>query len=101
MKKTSEKDKDFWAGLTTGAFDDDPSGIGTYSQGGGQLGSGIGWTMLLTYPTGAGKFRQTLPAIPWSVRSRRGVYDTRALRRPSFSAACLTLIPAAFAVQGK
>ena len=39
--------------------------------------------------------------FPWSVRSRRGVYDTRALRRPSFSAACLTLIPAAFAVQGK
>jgi NRAMP (natural resistance-associated macrophage protein)-like metal ion transporter len=37
-------------GLITGAADDDPSGIGTYSQAGAQLGYGIGWTMLLTYP---------------------------------------------------
>jgi Mn2+/Fe2+ NRAMP family transporter len=34
----------------TGAADDDPSGIGTYSQAGAQLGFAIGWTMLLTYP---------------------------------------------------
>ena len=37
-------------GLITGASDDDPSGIGTYSQAGAQLGYSIGWTMLLTYP---------------------------------------------------
>lgn len=37
-------------GLITGASDDDPSGIGTYSQVGAQIGYGIGWTMLLTYP---------------------------------------------------
>src|SRR5215472_2854721 len=37
-------------GLITGASDDDPSGIGTYSQAGAQLGFSIGWTMLLTYP---------------------------------------------------
>ena len=37
-------------GLITGSSDDDPSGIGTYSQAGAQLGFGIGWTMLLTYP---------------------------------------------------
>lgn len=37
-------------GLITGASDDDPSGIGTYSQAGVQLGYGIGWTMLLTFP---------------------------------------------------
>ncbi|MDZ4368220.1 MAG: Nramp family divalent metal transporter [Afipia sp.] len=37
-------------GLVTGASDDDPSGIGTYSQAGAQLGYGIGWTMLLTFP---------------------------------------------------
>ena len=30
-------------GLITGASDDDPSGIGTYSQAGAQLGYGIGW----------------------------------------------------------
>src|SRR5436190_14903479 len=40
----------FGPGLITGASDDDPSGIGTYSQAGAQLGFGIGWTMLLTYP---------------------------------------------------
>ena len=37
-------------GLITGASDDDPSGIGTYSQAGAQIGFGIGWTMLITYP---------------------------------------------------
>ena len=37
-------------GLITGASDDDPSGIGTYSQAGAQLGFSIGWTMLLTFP---------------------------------------------------
>lgn len=37
-------------GLITGASDDDPSGIGTYSQAGAQIGFGIGWTMLLTFP---------------------------------------------------
>ena len=37
-------------GRITGASDDDPSGIGTYSQAGAQLGFSIGWTMLLTYP---------------------------------------------------
>ena len=37
-------------GLITGASDDDPSGIGTYSQAGAQVGFGIGWTMLFTFP---------------------------------------------------
>lgn len=37
-------------GLVTGAADDDPSGIATYSQAGSQLGFNISWTMLLTYP---------------------------------------------------
>lgn len=37
-------------GLVTGAADDDPSGIGTYSQAGAQFGYGLLWTMLLTYP---------------------------------------------------
>src|SRR3954454_10017252 len=42
--------KSLGPGLITGASDDDPSGIGTYSQAGAQLGFGIGWTMLLTFP---------------------------------------------------
>src|ERR1700689_1521258 len=37
-------------GLVTGAADDDPSGIATYSQGGAQFGYGLGWTMFLTAP---------------------------------------------------
>src|ERR1051326_683970 len=37
-------------GLVTGASDDDPSGIGTYSQVGAQFGYGLLWTMLISYP---------------------------------------------------
>src|SRR5437764_7174998 len=37
-------------GVITGASDDDPSGIGTYSQAGAQFGFAISWTMLFTYP---------------------------------------------------
>jgi NRAMP (natural resistance-associated macrophage protein)-like metal ion transporter len=37
-------------GLITGASDDDPSGIATYSQAGAQLGYSITWTMLFSYP---------------------------------------------------
>ncbi|MER8465412.1 Nramp family divalent metal transporter [Mesorhizobium sp. M1396] len=37
-------------GLITGASDDDPSGIATYSQAGAQLGYGLAWTMLFSYP---------------------------------------------------
>lgn len=37
-------------GLVTGAADDDPSGIATYSQAGAQFGYGLLWTMMFTYP---------------------------------------------------
>ncbi|HVS77548.1 MAG TPA: divalent metal cation transporter [Steroidobacteraceae bacterium] len=37
-------------GLITGAADDDPSGIATYSQAGAQYGYALTWTMLLTMP---------------------------------------------------
>ncbi|MBR8132473.1 NRAMP family divalent metal transporter [Burkholderia ambifaria] len=37
-------------GLVTGAADDDPSGIGTYSQAGAQFGFELLWSLLLTYP---------------------------------------------------
>ncbi|GGC68547.1 iron transporter [Undibacterium terreum] len=37
-------------GLITGAADDDPSGIATYSQAGAQFGFNMLWTVLLTYP---------------------------------------------------
>lgn len=40
----------FGPGLITGASDDDPSGIATYSQAGAQFAYGLGWVMILTYP---------------------------------------------------
>ena len=49
-----------------GASDDDPSGIGTYSQAGAQLGFGIGWTMPLSYPlmTAIQDYRDGPPSGP-------------------------------------
>lgn len=44
----------FWRklgpGITTGAADDDPSGITTYSIAGAQFGTALLWTALLTWP---------------------------------------------------
>ena len=37
-------------GLVTGAADDDPSGIGTYSQVGAQFGYGLSWSLLYSLP---------------------------------------------------
>lgn len=37
-------------GLVTGAADDDPSGIATYSQIGAQFGFTLAWTMLFSFP---------------------------------------------------
>ncbi|WP_395698584.1 NRAMP family divalent metal transporter [Methylocella sp.] len=37
-------------GLITGAADDDPSGIATYSQVGAQFGFGLAWVLLFSYP---------------------------------------------------
>ena len=49
-----KKAKDFWyllgPGLTTGASDDDPSGIATYSQSGAQFGFNLLWMSAFTFP---------------------------------------------------
>src|ERR1700730_9886481 len=37
-------------GIITGAADDDPSGIATYSMAGAALGTGMLWTALVTWP---------------------------------------------------
>ena len=56
MKKTINKVKEHPAvqhlgpGLITGAADDDPSGIATYSQAGAQFGFNMLWTVVFTYP---------------------------------------------------
>ncbi len=49
-----KKGKDYWhmlgPGLTTGASDDDPSGIATYSQAGAQFGFQLLWLAFFTFP---------------------------------------------------
>jgi NRAMP (natural resistance-associated macrophage protein)-like metal ion transporter len=53
-KKKSSKLSRFWKvlgpGLVTGASDDDPSGIATYSQAGAAYGFATLWTALITFP---------------------------------------------------
>ena len=46
----SKRLKQLGPGLITGAADDDPSGIATYSQAGAQFGYGMLWTVVFTYP---------------------------------------------------
>src|SRR5580693_7679952 len=76
--------KSLGPGVITGAADDDPSGIATYSVAGAQLGTNLLWTALLTWPlmaavqmmcarigmvTGqglAGNFKQRFPS--WLLR---------------------------------
>lgn len=69
-------------GFVTGAADDDPSGIATYSQAGAQFGYGLMWTMVLCYPlmsavqlvsahigrvTGAGLAKNLVSSFPRTV----------------------------------
>jgi NRAMP (natural resistance-associated macrophage protein)-like metal ion transporter len=42
--------RDLGPGLVTGAADDDPSGISTYSQAGAAFGFGLLWTAILSFP---------------------------------------------------
>lgn len=57
-------------GLVTGASDDDPSGIATYSQAGAQFGLSMLWTALLTFP---------LMAAIQEMCARIGVVTTKGL----------------------
>ncbi len=50
FKKVKKAIKILGPGLITGASDDDPSGIATYSQAGAQFGLSTLWTSLLTFP---------------------------------------------------
>ena len=49
MPRTSRLDQ-LGPGLITGAADDDPSGIATYSQAGAQFGYAMLWTVVFTLP---------------------------------------------------
>lgn len=50
IKKIGKIWKNLGPGLITGASDDDPSGIATYSQAGARYGFQLLWTALITYP---------------------------------------------------
>lgn len=54
MGQAAKKTKNYWRnlgpGLTTGASDDDPSGIATYSQTGAQFGFKFLWLAAFTFP---------------------------------------------------
>jgi hypothetical protein len=53
-------------GIITGASDDDPSGIATYSQVGAQFGFAMLWTMLFSYPL----WRESRKSVRGLVASR-------------------------------
>ena len=57
-------------GLVTGAADDDPSGIATYSQVGAQFGYGLAWVMLFSYP---------LMAVTQAISARIGCVTGRGI----------------------
>lgn len=50
LRKTNEYWESLGPGLTTGASDDDPSGITTYSQAGALFGFKFLWLAILTFP---------------------------------------------------
>ncbi|HEY6826254.1 MAG TPA: Nramp family divalent metal transporter, partial [Gemmatimonadaceae bacterium] len=87
----------FWRalgpGIVTGAADDDPSGIATYSIAGAQLGTTLLWTALFTWP---------LMAAVQSMCARIGMVTGRGLMavlsrrfpRPVLAAACIALFAA-------
>jgi NRAMP (natural resistance-associated macrophage protein)-like metal ion transporter len=73
-EKYIDKAKNFWhklgPGLTTGAADDDPSGIATYSQTGAQFGFKFLWLALVTFP---------LMAVVQEMCARIGMHTGRGL----------------------
>lgn len=80
-------------GLVTGASDDDPSGITTYSVAGASLGHAMLWTALVTYPLMAGV---QLICARIGLVTGRGLAGAvrRHYPRPFLYAACLLLLVA-------
>jgi NRAMP (natural resistance-associated macrophage protein)-like metal ion transporter len=76
-------------GLITGAADDDPSGIATYSQAGAQFGFAITWTLLFTYPLMA-----TIQEISARIGRTTGMGIAANLRRhyPNWILQCIVFL---------
>src|SRR5665213_2237488 len=74
LRQTERKTKEYWhtlgPGLTTGASDDDPSGIATYSQAGAQYGFQLLWLSIVTFP---------LMAVVQEMCARIGIVTGRGL----------------------
>ena len=68
-------------GLITGAADDDPSGLATYSQAGTQFGSGLLWTLTLTTPLMVG-IQMVSARIGWLTGQGLAANICRAMPRP-------------------
>jgi Mn2+/Fe2+ NRAMP family transporter len=80
-------------GLITGAADDDPSGIATYSQAGAQFGFNMLWTVVFTYPLMVGI--QTVSARIGRVSGKGLAANIRVLYpRPLLYAIVLLLVVA-------
>ncbi len=64
IKESETKFKDYikslGPGLITGASDDDPSGIATYSQAGAGFGLATLWTAWITFPLMAGMINYSM-----------------------------------------
>ncbi|OGG93843.1 hypothetical protein A2609_01175 [Candidatus Kaiserbacteria bacterium RIFOXYD1_FULL_47_14] len=92
MKELEKEAEEYWdtlgPGLTTGAADDDPSGIATYSQAGAKYGFQLIWTALFTYP---------FMAVVQEMCARIGLVSGRGLAaniRKHYSAKALYIVAA-------
>jgi NRAMP (natural resistance-associated macrophage protein)-like metal ion transporter len=68
-------------GLITGAADDDPSGLATYSQAGAQFGPGLLWTMAFTTPLMIG-IQMVSARIGWLTGQGLAANVCRVMPRP-------------------
>ena len=80
-------------GLITGASDDDPSGIGTYSQVGSQFGYGLLWLALFTFPL-MSAVQELCARIALQTGVGLGASLRRKFPRPLVGAAILGLLAA-------
>jgi NRAMP (natural resistance-associated macrophage protein)-like metal ion transporter len=68
-------------GLITGAADDDPSGLATYSQAGAQFGTGLLWTLAFTTPLMIG-IQMVSARIGWITGKGLAANICRVMPRP-------------------
>ena len=80
-------------GLVTGASDDDPSGIGTYSQVGASMGYGLLWTAVVSLPL-ASAVQETAARLGFVTGKGLAALIRIRFRRPVLYAAVLLVVGA-------